>query len=267
MKRKLPSLPAPSAARHAAEPLDPFRFGWRWGKKKRRDGTLESVQIPLTPKDVLHPREGDEIPQNTVQARDCRYLGCVLENQLADQPDALVLNDCLVNWGVRGLRSHSPDLSVFAGVADRQRKRKTFYMVKEKARCLLVIEIVSLDPAETDLRDNDVVKKVKEYYRAGVPLYVVIDQEEEDAPRRLLGYRRGERDYELLPVDERERLLLEPVGLLLGLRDNQAVCWDAVSGAEFQDYHATNQARQTAEAALAAAQARLRELEAQTRRR
>ena len=38
-------------------------------------------------------------------------------------------------------------------------------------------------------RDNDVVAKLAEYHRAGVPLYVIIDQETEGGPRRLLGYR------------------------------------------------------------------------------
>ena len=267
MKRKPSSLSAPSAARRSHEPLDPFRFGWRWQTVKRRDGTSERVQVPLTPADVLHPQEDDEIPQNTAQARDCRYLGSVLENQLVNQPDSLVLNDVLIDWGVKGLRNHSPDLSAFAGVTDRERKRKTFYVAKEGARPLLVIEIVSLDPAEAKLRDNDVVIKKKEYYQASVPLYVLIDQQEEGGPRQMIGYRRGVRGYLRMPLDSQGRLLLEPVGILLGLRDNRAVCWDAVTGQEFPDYASLNQSRLAVEAELKAAQARIQELEAAARRR
>jgi Uma2 family endonuclease len=185
-----------------------------------------------------------------------------------------VLSDCLVDWGVPGLRNHSPDLSVFKGVRDPEWEGGLFRVAEHGARPVLVIEVVSPDDAAPRVRDNDVVIKVDHYYRAGVPLYAIIDQEEEGGPRRLLGYRRGRRGYVRLPPDEQGRLPLGPVGLLLGLRANQAVCYDAQTGEEILDFTgmaqaraAEAQARQAAEAALAAAQARIRELEARSRRR
>jgi hypothetical protein len=97
-----------------------------------------------------------------------------------------------------------------------------------------------------------------------------------------------------MSLDERGRLLLEPVALLLGLReDDRPVCFDAATGEEMVDYgemaqarraaevqaaeqraraqtaeesrEMEAQARRAAEAALAAAQARLQELETQAR--
>jgi len=264
MKRRTASIPAPSAARHSAEPVDPFRYGWRFAPRPGPNGHMKYERVPLTPEDVLHPQENDQISQNTVQARDTRYLASVLEYQLSERPDALVLNDCLINWGIEGLGNHSPDLSVFTGVRNPKRLRKRFSVVKEGARLLLVIEIVS--PDDPELRNNDVVIKVQEYHRAGVPLYVLIDQEKSEGPRRVIGYRRTARRYVPLPLDDQGRLLIEPVQVLLGLRDNEAVCWDAATGEELQDYAATNRARQAAEAALAAAQARIRALEGKKRR-
>ncbi len=255
-----------------AERPDPFRFGWRYVQQIGPDGAKVSVQVPLTLDDVLHPQEGDHITESSQQERDRRYLAGVLEWRLSGNPRTVVLSDCLINWGVRGLRNHSPDISVFEGVQDPKRIWKTFRVAREGARPILTMEVVSPDAHDRQARDNDVVTKVREYYRARVPLYALVDQEREEGLRQVVGYWRGARKYERLPLDGRGRLLLEPLGLLLGLRDERAVCWDADTGQEIEDFtamaqarNAEAQARAAAEAALAAAQARIRELEARTR--
>jgi colicin import membrane protein len=208
--------------------------------------------VPLTPEDVLHPKKGDHILENTQQERDRRYLADVLKWRLSGNPQALVLSDCLIDWGVRGLGNHSPDISVFDGVNDpHHRNWGTFVVTAEGARPVLAIEIVSPDVHDRRARDNDVVIKVQEYYRARVPLYALVDQEQVGGPRRIVGYRRGTRKYVSIPLDEQGRLLLEPVRLLMGLRDDRVVCWDADTGEEIPDF--------------ADAMARLRELEARAR--
>jgi Uma2 family endonuclease len=237
-----------------AEKPDPFRFGWRYVQQIGPQGAKVSVQVPLTPEDVLHPKKGDHILENTQQERDRRYLADVLKWRLAGHPRALVLSDCLVDWGIRGLRNHSPDISVFDGVSDLQRDRGIFVVAAEGARPVLAIEIVSPDAHDRQARDNDVVIKVREYYRARMPLYVLVDQERVGGPRRIVGYRRGTRKFVPLPLDEQGRLLLEPVHLLMGLREQRVVCWDADTGEEIPDYSQMAQA-------LADAQARIRELE------
>ena len=269
MKRTLPPPP------------DPFRFGWRYVWQIRPDGSKVSVQVPLTLDDVLHPQEGDHIPENTQQERDRTYVASVLRYRLSGNPQALVLSDCLINWGVPGLGNHSPDVSVFEGVRDPYgRDWGTFVVAAEGARPLLAIEIVSPDAHQRRARDNDAVIKVREYYRAGVPLYVLVDQERQGAPRQLVGYRRGARKYLSLRPDGQGRLLLAPARLLLGLRDERAVCWDADTGEVIGDLTAMAQARdaaeaacdserearRAAEAALAEAQARIHKLESRTRR-
>jgi Uma2 family endonuclease len=254
---------------------DPFRFGWRWVKPASANGTSgEPECVPLTPDDLLHPQEGDQIPENTIQERDRTYLASVLRLRLRDRPRIRVLSDCLVNWGVPGLGNHSPDVSVFDRLRNPEWEGGMFRVARQGARPMLVIEIVSPDDSDRKVRDNDVITKVNHYYRAGVPLYAIIDQAEEGGPRSLLGYRRGRSKYARMQLDEQGRLPLKPVGLLLGLRDNVAVCWDAQTGEEILDLtgmaqarSAEMEARKAAEAALAAAQARIRELEAGTRRR
>lgn len=262
------------------EQPNPFRFGWRYVQQIGPDGIKRRVQVPLTPADLLHPKKGDHFVENTQQERDRRYLADVLKWRLGGNPQALVLSDCLINWGVRGLGDHSPDVSVFDGVNDPHgRNWGSFVVAAERARPVLVIEIVSPDAHDRGARDNDVVIKVREYYRARVPLYTLVDQERVGAPRQVIGYRRGTRKYVPMPLDEQGRLLLDPVRLLLGLRDERAVCWDADSGEEIPDFMhmaqareqaeaarlAEMRARQQAETALADAQARIRELEARGR--
>jgi Uma2 family endonuclease len=264
MKRKPPSLSLPSAARRTLEPPDPFRFGWRYVKRTGRNGRSELERVPLTPEDVLHPQENDQIPENTLQARDRAYLFGVLRWRFLLEAATKVLSDCLINWGVRGLRNHSPDISVFRNVTSRRRKWSTFYVVKEGAQSLLNIEIVTPDRYDPKLRNNDVKIKVKEYYQAGVPLYVVVDQKKEDGPRQVIGYRRGPKGYVRLPLDPQRRLLLAPAQLLLGLQDNQAVCWDALTGEEIKDFPEMAEAHREAEAARQQAEAN-RAAEAQSR--
>lgn len=250
MKRKLlPPEPSP----------DPFRFGWRYIQQIGPDGSKQSVQAPLTPEDLLHPQEGDKIVEGTQQSRDRNYLYSVLQWRLADHPHTAVFSDCLIDWGVPGLGNHAPDISIFENVDNPQRNWKTFRVTEERARPILTIEVVSPDAHDRRVRDNDVVIKVREYYRAGVPLYVIVDQEHQDGPRQVIGYRRGARKYLRMRLDVQGRLLLEPVHLLLGLRDGRAACWDADSGEEIGGLTATAQA-------LHEAQARIRELEAQLRR-
>lgn len=252
--------------RAAASP-NPFRFGWRDVQQIGPDGSKQWVQVPLTQEEALHPQEGYHISESRQQEKDRRYLASVLEWRLSGSPQALVLSDCLVNWGVRGLGNHSPDISIFDGVRDPQHRNwGTFRVTEEGARPVLAIEIVSPDAHDRRVRDNDVVIKVGEYYRAGMPLYFIVDQEREDGPRQLIGYRRGARKYVRMRPLRQGRLLLEPVRLWLGLRDERAVCWDADTGEEILNLTATTQARAAAEAALAEALARIRELEEQRRR-
>lgn len=239
---------------------DPFRFGWRDVQQIGPNGSKRWVQVPLTWEDALHPQEGDHISENRQQEKDRRYLASVLEMHLSGNPRALVLSDCLINWGVRGLGNHSPDICVFEDVNDPQHRNwGTFRVAAEEARPVLAIEIVSPDAHDRRVRDNDVVIKVREYYRAGVPLYVIVDQERPDGPRELIGYRRGARKYLRMRADAQGRLFLEPVRLWLGLRDERAVFWDADSGKEMLGLADTVQA-------LHEAEVRIRELEARLRR-
>jgi colicin import membrane protein len=262
---------------------DPFRYGWRFVRRIGPDGREELEQVPLTLEDVLHPQVDDVIPERPIHERDRRYLADVFNYRLPRAAGNRVLSDCIVNWGVPGIRNHSPDISVFTGLRQQPPENVgIFDLVASGGRCRLAVEIVS-----PDARTNDVDIKVDEYFRAGVPLYVIVDQERENGPRQLLGYRPGPAGYERIPLNAEGRLPLADLGLCLALRDERLVCFDAQTGAVIGDYDEVVKARQAAEAqarqeadarqaaetrarqeadARQAAETRLQELEAELRR-
>jgi colicin import membrane protein len=246
---------------------DPFRYGWRYVRRTRPDGTEELDMVPLTLQDVLHPQEGDQVVENSRHERHRRHFQDVIERRLARQPTRLSLSDCLVDWDREDLRPHCPDLIVL----ERHEpwpwaSWSTLHVRAEGARPLLIIEIVS-----PTTRNNDVVIKVEHYHRAGVPLYVILDEEEEEGPLRLLGYRYAPQAYVPFLPDEQGRLPLEPLGLYLTVLGDRVAIFDAATGQEQGNYvavcealEAEVRAREAAEKARAAAEERERE-EAQAR--
>jgi colicin import membrane protein len=267
-----------------------FRYGYREVRKKRPDGRIASVRIPLTLEDVLHPRFGDVHVLSDPHGDDCNYLKDVLKDRYAEDRSVVVFSDCGIFWDIPRLKHHSPDLSVIFGV--KQRKDwKTFHVKTEKVRPALLIEVTS-----PSTRVNDVQTKVEQYARAGVPHYVIADANEREEKRRLelIRYRLVNGVYYAVAPDVLGRVWLEPVGLWLGVRidpdtgGDRLVLIDPATTEPIGDYTAVNRARAVAaEQARAAAQqaraadqraeaeslarvraeARVRELEAELRRR
>jgi Uma2 family endonuclease len=231
-----------------------FPYGWREVRQSRPDGTAEYVRVPLTAQDVLHPQEGDVIGERVVQEKERGYLARVFRYQMRGNPTAMVTSDCLIEWSVQGIRPHSPDVCVFDSVRETQADYGTFPVVEQGARVLLATEIVSPRDRDPEARNNDVVHKFNHYHRIGVPLYLIVDQEREGGPRALLLYRHAPAGYRLVPPDAQGRVLLEPVGVLVGLRDNNVVCYDAATGEEFPDYGDAIQAKKAAAEARKAAE-------------
>ncbi len=252
----------------ASDPADPFRYGWRYVKVDRPDGTYEMRQEPLTLEDVLHPQEGDQVTHSDAHQRRRRYLCNVLEAQLAHDPTAVVLDDVRIAWDVPDLKAHGPDIAVIIGVQQRQ-NWSTFDVAREGVRPALIIELTSPETASID-RSN----KLEEYDIAGVPLYVIVDTVvlRKRPTLRLLGYTQTADGYQVLPPNEHGRLWLAPVQLWLGTEHNELVCSNA-AGEPLGDYRALaaalaeeSAAREVAEQRAEAAEAKLRALEAELRR-
>jgi len=208
---------------------DPFKYGWRYVKRILPNGSEDFDQVPLTLEDVLHPEEEDFHIHNEQHDDDCVYLARTLRTRRLQPPIVRVTCDLRIDWGVKGLRAHGPDVAVFVGLQLRPPKSKgTMYMAETGGRCLLVAEVVS-----PSTRMNDVKTKLKQYHRARIEFYVIVDQVEEGGPRTLLGYRWTNRAFKKVPLDQDGKVHLESVGLKLKPIDNDLVCEDAKTGREY----------------------------------
>jgi len=245
-------------------PADPFRLGWRYVRVERPDGTVDTVQIPLTPGDLLHPEEGDFQLHTDGHNEDCGYLKAVLKAHLAGDPSAVVLSDCRIAYDAP-FRPLGPDVAVFLGVGARS-DWSTFDAAEEGARPALVVEVTS-----PDTRGNDFGIKRDLYEQAGVPIYAIIDRRPAGGSTRVsvLGYRLTPDGYEPLEPGPLGRLWLEPVRLWLGALGDRAACFDPDTGREIGDYLAIRrelaaeaEARAAADARAAAADTRATEADA-----
>ncbi len=265
MPRRFRTLSPGAPKRPARTGRASFEYGYRLVRRPGKNGRAEWQRIPLTLEDVLHPQEGDVHVLSDPHADDCTYSRTALKDRYADDQSVAVLSDCGIYWDVPRLKHHSPDLAVIFGVK-RRKAWKTFHVKTEKVRPALIIEVTS-----PKTRVNDVDTKVKEYARARVPYYVIVDADEEQEPRRLtiLAYRLKGRAYERVQTDEKGRAWLEPVGLWLGVKVNRdtggdcVVFIDPLTGLEIGDYTAIRRARE--EALARATQAENRATQAENR--
>ena len=256
----------PASAPGAPPADDPFRYGWRFVPRPTPDNPHHLEQVPLTLEDVLHPEVGDFIVHSDRHETDRMYLTAVLRARLEESGAAIVLSDVRIAWDVPDLRPHGPDVMVIPGIVERQ-DWSTFDVAVEGARPALIIEITS-----PETRENDLEIKVDHYARAGVPQYVIVDNQSRRGARRLrlLDYRLVDGVYRLHPPDAAERVYLVIADLWLGIEGDHVVCYDE-HGAAFGDYatvvrRAKEAERQTRrEAERARREAAAREAEARLR--
>ena len=228
---------------------DPFRYGWRYVRVQRPDGTEDFDQVPLTLEDVLFPETGDFIVQTDLHDNDVVYLKIVFKSQLADEPRSVVVSDCRVDWNLPDVRPLCPDIAVFHDMEEYQ-DWATLDVEAEGMTPDLVVEVTS-----PGTRQNDVESKFDYYNRARVPLYVIVDADQEDGQSRrlsLMAFRWTRGGYQRIAPDPRGWIWLEPVRLWLGVAQGprpgfeRVACFDE-RGAEIGDYTAVTRAL-TAEA-------------------
>jgi colicin import membrane protein len=225
--------PDPNPISPAVPPAsDPYHYGWRYVERRLPDGRVEVDQVGLTLEDVLHPQEEDSIPQSPRHQIDRSYLAMVLRTRVERLKGGLVLSNCLVDWGVEGIRNHCPDVSVFQDLRTQPSLNfGTFRLAASGGKCLLVIEVVS-----PHTRVVDAEWKVRDYHAAGVALYVLIDQERSGGPRQIRAFQHHPEGYVLVPLDAHGRVSLGPLGISLGLKDDGVACYGNRSGERIRDY-------------------------------
>ncbi|MGP0063605.1 MAG: Uma2 family endonuclease [Isosphaeraceae bacterium] len=217
---------------------DPYRYGWRFVRVQRPDGTEDFDQVPLTLEDVLFPETGDFIVQTDLHDNDVVYLKIVFKSQLADEPRAVVVSDCRVDWNLPDVRPLGPDIAVFDDM-DEYQDWATLDVEAEGMTPDLVVEVTS-----PSTRQNDVESKFDYYNRARVPLYVIVDADKEDRQQRrlsLMAFRWTRGGYQRIAPDPRGWIWLEPVRLWLGVAQGPRPEFERVAcfnerGEEIGDY-------------------------------
>ena len=163
-----------------------------------------------------------------------------LHLQAAAAGTALVTSDLVVRWGVEDMRDHSPDVAVFVGLSRAPDSVDgSLDLSAYGGRCELIVELVSLST-----RDNDVVKKASTTTRSASLSTSSSTRTRRAAPRWVRAYQRTPAGYAYVQPDRGGRVALPVLGLSLGLRDGHAVCFDAETGEEFEDYSRLREDRQ-----------------------
>ncbi|MCI0702010.1 MAG: Uma2 family endonuclease [Planctomycetia bacterium] len=264
--RPITSPPAPAD--------DPYFYGWRMVPRLDERNRQTWEKVPLTPWDVLHPEEEDFIVNNDAHDRDIHYLKVVFEERVAGRAGVKVLCDHRVLWENAALGAHGPDVVVFENLNKPWNARRGTFSVKEMdARPLVIIEVTSPSTRYIDLDD-----KVEDYYKAGVPLYIIADRRETNdggAFIRLLGYRTTPEGYVRIPEDAKG-VWIEALKVWIQAEGDRVVCADE-HGNSIPDLRerldAERQRAETAEAArnaekqrADAAEQKLKEMEAELKR-
>ena len=168
---------------------DPFRYGWRYVETTHPDGTVESVRVPLTEDDILHPRDGDSIVANEAHDAVRIYLKLAFRSRTAGRPGVVVLGDHLIDWQLSGLQALQPDVAVMANAPPWTTIGEGVYPVRDEgAAVVLVVEATS-----PSTRAKDFDAKLRIYPSVGVSQYVIVDlwNDAGEFEVRLFDYRRS----------------------------------------------------------------------------
>jgi hypothetical protein len=77
------------------------RCGWRYKRLVLEGGVAVDVQVPLTPQEFLHPREGYHLPNSTFHDRTIADLQDMLIRRYATNPSVAVFQDLLIKWDIK----------------------------------------------------------------------------------------------------------------------------------------------------------------------
>jgi len=197
------------------------------------DGSIELLELPLTPELFLDPELDDKMVQGQWHDETSAEIKALLRSFFWHQPDVRVFHDLKHLFGP-GLSAPSPDVSVVRGLRDPA-PLDSLDVVKEGVRPSLVIEVVS--PMSARVRQTDLNKKVKLYERVGIPEYLIVDSTRKRFEGRhrftLLGYRLDSTGrYQPVAPDDQGCLLSEQTGVLfqVGPTGDRVLLFEAATG-------------------------------------
>ena len=180
MKTRVAALPK-------AQKIDPFRIGHRLLQRGN-----ETIEIPLTEADFLHPQEEDRFLLTDAHSRAVVYLRHAIEFAHRGEAGVRVFIDHRVDWQTGNVLPMGPDVVAFGAVlAEWDPYLGTLPVAALGVETLLVAEMTS---PSTRLIDIDV--KPDLYHRVHVPYFLIFDLCPTDREEpQLLAYRATRKGY------------------------------------------------------------------------
>lgn len=174
---------------------------------ERPDGSLDLLEIPLTPKDFLDPHVEDKWIQGWRHSRTLSSLYLMLYCHFRSEQDVIVLCDMKHLLGP-GLPGPAPDISIVRGVRDPDPDMYIYSAMEQGIVPCLIIEILA--PFDARIRRTDEVDKVALYQRISIPEYLLVD-----LPRRATGHRFRVKGHRLNPEGRYRPIEPDAQGFLL----------------------------------------------------
>lgn len=254
-------MPLPADPREPRDDEEPGGIVQR--PVRRPDGSVEFVDLPLTPELFLNPGLEDRMVQGGPHSKALFHLQELLFHHFRSENGTLVFSDVQLRLG-RGLPSPVPDIWVVRGHPDPDFDIRSYNLAKERVAPCLIVEVVS---QAASLRRVDELDKVKLYEKVGVRDYLMVElpRRETGGRYRLLGLMLGsDGRYHPMPADERGRLLSGSTGLWFGLdaEGKRIEAFDAETGQQLRTMKEETEARAAAEAEIERLRAEIERLKA-----
>ena len=220
-----PATPMVTDASATADCLE--ETGFRMELFTDEEGQENYRLIPLTEEEFLHPKEGYQLPNSTFHDNTGGEIKEILRRRYASREDVGVFGDLIIKWGIKGLGDHCPDVCVVFGLKDKEKNRESFVVAKEGTKPVVVMEVVS-----PRYRRADRERKVKEYARAGVEEYIILDRRPQrgELIDEVIGYRLEEGSYVPITPDEEGRIYCQTLQMKIGLVQGKVKLWEAETG-------------------------------------
>jgi Uma2 family endonuclease len=201
--------------------------GWRMEWVTDETGEEQLIYFPLTEDEFLHPKEDYHLPSNTFHGTAQRDLIDILQRRYVKREDVAVFGDLIIKWGIKGLRQHCPDVCVVFGLRDKEKYRSEFVVPEEGTKPAIVIEVVS-----PRYRTADRQTKVKQYARAGVAEYIILDRRRQrgELIDEVLGYRLEAGSYLPIVPDEEGRIYCQTLDVWLGMWEGKVSLFEGTTG-------------------------------------
>ena len=201
--------------------------GWRMELVNDEQGGEKILYFPLTEAEFLHPQEGYHLPSNTFHENTRTEIKEILQRRYAQREDVGVFGDLIIKWGIEGLEEHCPDVCVVFGLSQKEADRSEFNVSEEGTKPVVVMEIVS-----PRYRRADRETKVKEYAKAGVEEYIIIDRRRQRGQLlgEVLGYRIEEGSYGPIAPDEEGRIFCQALDVWIGMFEGKVMLFEGATG-------------------------------------